>query len=62
MYALECAANQTANVEDLQVLATSLVWGDLMPQAAVTSCSHKITKGGIIKRTFSPSTLNILSS
>lgn len=44
MYALECVANQTANVEDLQVLATSLVWDDLMPQAAVTSCSHKNQK------------------
>lgn len=41
MYALECVAYQTANVEDLQVLATFLVWDGLMPKAAVSYYTHK---------------------
>lgn len=40
MCALEYVANQTANVGDAQALATFLVWDDLMPQAAITNCSH----------------------
>lgn len=41
MYALECVANQPANVEDLQVLATFLVWDGLNPKAFVSNYTHK---------------------